>query len=66
MDIVKKEEIYKGAETLGAKRERERDREGDSENPLSPRLFRERRLQEKDAVLRGDSDFEPKCRNGEE
>lgn len=32
MDIVKKEEIYKGAETLGA----ERDREGDSETHWAP------------------------------
>lgn len=35
MDVVKKEKIYKGAETLGA----ERDREGGSESPLSRRLF---------------------------
>lgn len=34
MDIVKKENIYKGAETLGAERQRGRLR-----NLLSPRLF---------------------------
>ena len=37
MDIVKKEKIYKGAETLGA----ERDGRGRRSNPLSPRLFSE-------------------------
>lgn len=55
MDIVKKEEIYKGAETLGA----ERDREGDSRKTHWALDYSgERRLWEKkDAVLRGDSDF---------
>lgn len=36
MDIVKKEKIYKGAETLGAERQRGRLR-----NPLSSGLFSE-------------------------
>lgn len=61
MDIVKKEKIYKGAETLGAERETERE----TQKPAEPQIIQQRRFQEDDdggggGVPSADSDFEKK------
>lgn len=56
MDIVKKEKIYKGAETLFAERQSGRLR-----NPLSPRLFSEDGSKKKMLLREEISDFETVC-----
>lgn len=56
MDIVKKEKIYKGGETLVAER-----RSGRLKNPLSPRLFSEDGSKKKMLFWEEILDFEPVC-----
>lgn len=60
-DIVKKEKIYKGVETLGAERDKERDSETRWSLDYSAKT-----APIKDAVLRRDSDFAKRCKNREE